>query len=208
MRSSNTKCIRQILGVCSVWLIGFSVSVAQAATADFWIQPAAGQDTTLTVGDPTDDTLDLEVWVTLSDGGDVYGAQFYLEPDVGGVVGFDSFTEAIALGPQVHGIDNDPLVGAFGRGLFAEPNPATVSSGNTKLGTFSVTALAVGEVSYSFAASAPFREWSFNYLMENAVVSAAPTAVTITVQPEPASAMMMLLTMGWMARRGRRSGAC
>ena len=76
--------------VCTVVVLGLAVSSAQGVTADFWLQPAAGQDTSLDLTDPGDMTLDLELWVTLSEARDVDAYAVYLLPSATAVISFNS----------------------------------------------------------------------------------------------------------------------
>ncbi len=189
--------------------LGLWISGAYGVTAQFELRPAAGKDNVLDINNPADKALPLELWVTLSNGslpGGVLGYSVYLKPSVGGVISFDtaSYQNAVAFdAPLVNGTDNSSLSGEFGRGVSKWP-AVPFSLGSTKLATFSVTAIAPGEVSYSFQNAPPVRQWGFDFdNLTTATLAAASPAVTITVIPEPGVAAMVLLSMAGLTRRRR-----
>ncbi len=174
-------------------------------------------DAVLDIDDPADMQLDLELWITLSNGplpGNAMGYSFQLVPSLDGVISYaaGSFANTVPFDPpQIQGIDNrdaanQPLSGAFSRGTFSIYG-VPMSLGPNKVATFSVTAVAPGQVDYSFLASPPTRPWNFSFMPYDVPGSAlASPAMTITVIPEPASAATAALFLGWVARRRARHG--
>jgi len=216
MRSS--PCLHR--AVAAAFLATLAISQASLAipTAVFELRLAPGSpDAVLDVGNPADQQLDLELWINLANGplpSDVYGYSFQLVPSLDGVISYKagSFANTLPFNPpQIQGLDNhsatnQPLSGAFSRGVFSLWG-VPMDLGATKVATFSVTALSPGQVGYSFVASPPSRPWTLAFLEYDITPTAAATpAMTITVLPEPAGAAMILLAMGWVARRSTRHG--
>jgi hypothetical protein len=195
----------------SIAILAFAHTSQGDPTAVFEVRLApSSPDAVLDVNNPADNILNLELWVTLGNGplpGNVLAYSFYLNPSVDGVIGYKSgsFANVTAFQtPQMQGTDDQPLSGALSRGVADSADGLPFSLGETELATFSVTALSPGQVSYSFVDSPPNRPWAFNFELSDAIVSAASPAMTITVVPEPALGIMMLFSIAWMARRGRR----
>ncbi len=186
--------IRWVLTAVAV--LGAGKPAAQAVTATFGVRLAPTEtDAVLDLSDPGDQVLDLELWVTLSDGplpaeGDVLAYSVYLEPTSGDVISFDpgSFVNVVSADlPQVQGEDNTPVSGAFSAAVGFLP-PARFALGETRLGTFSVTAVGEGVVSYSFLDSPPMRPWSFDFadLTTATHLVEPPLAITVQAGGQPA----------------------
>jgi hypothetical protein len=173
----------------------------------------SGQTTTLQVND----VLDLELWVTLDEAISSAGYSYDLETSTDGVISLMSPSVSSPwtgmFGLQVNGTDNvanddvTPLSGSFGRTVVASPMaPEPFPQGSTLLATFSVIALAPGQVSYGFDPGAGLRDWQMGLASGGSTdLAAATPALTMTVLPEPGAAGMMLIAAAWIARRRRHS---
>ena len=187
-----------------------SVQAASAVTAEFQVRLAPTElDAVLDLGNPADLQLDLELWVTVGDGppaDGLLGFSFFLQPTAGNVVGIDSASITNHLSPepfQPQGADNNPVTGAFSRAVgFLPPGPVLLS-GETKLASFSVTALNEGTVTYQFLSAAPMRPWSLDFGDFSSAALSAAEPLRIEVIPEPGMGVLMLLGLGLAARRRR-----
>jgi len=212
LRSKSRLLSSALLVIVAILTFVHTSQAVPTAVFEVRLAPSSA-DAVLDVNDSADSVLDLELWVTLDNGplpGNVLGYSFYLEPSVDGVISCNSgsFANATAFDPpQVQGIDNQPLSGALSRGV-TSLGGLPFSLGSTKLASFSVTALGEGAVTYSLVDSPPIRPSIFSFFEYDVDPTAASPAMTITVVPEPALGAMMLLSIAWVARRGRRLARC
>lgn len=217
MDNSRKGLARYAMAGVVVLSMGYCMSAAQALTAQFFLQPAGAFDTVLDINNPADQTLNIELWVSLSDGplpGGALAYSFYLEPSVSGVISYTvgSFANVLPMGyPMVQGVDNLPRTGGFSRGPGTYP-PVSMSLGQTKLATFSISALSEGVATYNFTQSTPNRPWGMDFEDMNApmgftsaTVTQAQPGLTITVIPEPATGVaVLLLFTAFVSRRSSR----
>ncbi len=123
------------------------------------------QDATLVLNDPTDDTLDLEIWYQVNSaapGALVQSVSAYLEASDDGVVVYNAdFASDLPWFACVFGgTDNEPHTGDFSPLCLSPLGLADGLGGPVLWGTFSVTALSPGTMRYSFSADeADNRPW-------------------------------------------------
>lgn len=158
-----------VLGVALTAACYSQVVMAEPA-AEFVLRLGVAEtDAVLTLGDPFDDTMELEVWVEVTDppnaGTLMRSFAFFLNANQSNVITFnDDFLLDPAFAgwnPLDSGLDNSPDTGDFDRAFFTfgAGTPEGVGA-PTRLGTFTVSALDVGSVGFAFAFEVPQRLWS------------------------------------------------
>ncbi|NOX57745.1 MAG: hypothetical protein GXP29_02665 [Planctomycetes bacterium] len=145
------------------------MALAQPA-AEFVLRLGPSEaDAVLTLGDAADDTLELEVWVEVTDppaaGTMMTSIAFFLNANTTNVIMYNGdFTPDPAFStwsPLNSGLDNQPDTGDFDRAFFTFLAPTSEGIDSpTRFGTFTVTALDVGSVGFAFDVAAPQRAWS------------------------------------------------
>ncbi len=168
--SWNQLC-RVVFGfLIPVVFAAYTGSAQAAPAAHFTLRLGALEsDAVLSMGDPLDDTLELEVWVEVTDPPDagtmMTSFAFFLNANQSNVVSFaGDFTPAPAFtgwNPLNSGLDNIPDTGDFDRAYFTFLTPTSEGIGApTRLGTFTLAAMDVGSVGFAFNVQAPQRLWS------------------------------------------------
>ncbi len=144
----------RILVVALAIALAAPFSVADPAV-HFELRLAPGQDdAVLTLGDPQDDTLAIEVWAEVSDpppGLEIYSFAVYPRVTVGGVVSYNGDATAPLFAFAV--IPTDPNVPASGDLSIAPFDGGGVSAGlghAAHWATFTISALDVGTTGYTF----------------------------------------------------------
>ncbi len=204
MESSREGSARSRGALAAAAIVGIWASAALGVTAQFDVRLSpAEQDARIDVNE----VLNLELWVTLSDGPmteNVLGYSVNLSPSGTGAVTVETFAH-VATGDASYpqGIDNTPVSGAFSRGVGFLPS-APFTLGETRLALFSVKGLSPGDVSYGFVDAPPIQPWSFDFSDFSSAVVVAGPSVTIEVVPEPAMGITMLTALAWAVRSTRR----
>ena len=176
-------------------LVLASAAVAQP-TAHFELRLAPGQgDSVLVLGNPADDTLNLEVWVEVTGAAvPVWAVSMFLKTSEDNVITFDENYLAVPFVsfPCVYnGTNNTPFLGDFSPACF-EPTGIMAGVGAPALyGTFSVTAVGEGSASYIFDGSDPdVRQWKVS-LADMTDITGANLSFSI----DPAVASIDVLTI-------------
>ena len=167
----NTNTIAAILVVSGLfWAFDNCCPAWADSTAHFTLRLAAGQsDAVLVLGDSANNTLELEVWVELTNvtpGVRVQAFSEFLKVSSNGVITYNGDYESppfAGLGCVFNGTDNSPYEGDFSPACFAPLGTTAGIDAPALYGTFSVTAIGPGTVSYIFDdTGGTTRPWSVN----------------------------------------------
>ena len=158
--------VAPLLVVASILHAGISRPTFADPTAHFELRLAPGyENSVLVLGNPAQDTLELEVWVEVSDvdpGVFVWALSEFLTIFQGDVITYnqDYDSDVFSFGCVEAGVDNTPNSGDFGVAC-AEPMGTSAGFGEPALyGTFTVSAVGSGTVDYVFADVGDPRIWA------------------------------------------------
>lgn len=167
--------------------------------AHFELRLAPGQsDAVMNLVEPAEQTLDLEVWVSVTGiAGDVRATAYslFLDDDTNGIIAFDDsyVSPPFTFGCVSAGTDDMPDGGDFGRAC-VEPGGTTVGMGTAGLwAQFSIAAVNLGVAHYAFHDNGGARVWRVSLsngstLQGSALsYSLAPQLAEIAVTVPPAS---------------------
>jgi hypothetical protein len=179
--------------------------------AVFEVRKAAAEPDAILPGE----TLNLEVLLTLSSASTipgVNGVSFALDLDdatENNIISYNlgSWLRAPVFDfGSVSGTPNTPVTGEFNAGVSSfQTGGVTFGNGVAGLvGSFAITGLNPGQVSYTFTDKGATGPWVVNLVPESDTVNLLNgPSLAITVIPEPASAILLLLAAGGALMRRR-----
>ena len=187
--------VAPLLVVASILHAGISRPTFADPTAHFELRLAPGyENSVLVLGNPAQDTLELEVWVEVSDVDPGVFAQLlseFLNISQGDVITYnhDYHSDVFSFGCVEAGPDNTPNSGDFGVAC-TEPMGTTAGfSEPASYGAFTVSAVGLGTVNYVFADVGDPRIWAVCLNDETMIDGEAlsysidPDVANITVAP-------------------------